>query len=79
MTEEVNSLIFEILLHIMKDASATQAIEFSISVHLIQTHKPHSEAGWVSKALSLASTGYFQAGEKVSAHQKFLCVRHHHN
>lgn len=75
MTEEVNSSIFETLLHVTKNASETQAIESSISVHLIQTHKPHSEARSVSKALPLAGKGYFQGGKKSLLIKNFsVCV-----
>lgn len=75
MTKEVNSLIFETLLHVMKDASETQAVGSPISVHLIHTHKLHSEARSVSKALSLTSPGYFQLGKTSVPIKNFsVCV-----
>lgn len=75
MTEEANSSIFETLLHITKNASETQAIESSINVHLIQTHKPHSEARSASKASPLARTGYFQGGKRSVLIKNFsVCV-----
>lgn len=52
-----------------------QAVESSVSEHLIQTHKPHSEARSISKVLSLATTGYFQDGKKSTLIKNLsLCV-----
>lgn len=75
MTTEVNSLIFETLLHITKDASETQAVESPVSVHLNHTHKLHSEATSVSKTPSLTSSGYFKVGKKSVLIKNFsVCV-----
>lgn len=74
MTEELNSSIFETLLHVMKDASETQAIESSISVHLIQTYKAHSRGKITLKTSVFNQYRVFSRWEKVSAEQEFRCV-----
>lgn len=58
----------------MKDASETQAIESSISVHLIQTCKAHSRGRITLKIPVFNQYRLFSRWERVSAEQEFWCV-----
>lgn len=63
----------------MKDASETQAIESSISVHLIQTYKAHSRGRITLKISVFNQYRLFSRWERVSAEQEFWCVCDQYN